>query len=545
MRGKIVNLCIGFMNVLFGAIVIIYTTAVPQDKTIMTVQENNVVGYILTGIYIVMFTIAIIDLVQAYHHRSDTAFNTAYVIGVFAISFLFIKQPIIATFNIISGLIVLFKTLKENLIELNSITAISISIVVMAITVILGILCISYDSIGRSIKDKENENELAYKQDFFKYITELGENFEEPYINVKKDGKYGYINTKGENVSEFKYDYASPFVKITSYDKEFWLALVCEEGSSYVIMKNGRKVLSYRTESSDDNYEAKIQELKNIYFNTLNQEEPMMYEINIITENKTGAPVYNEESAEYTFKYDYNEEYDIAVTQSNMGLGDTYELVKKEDPNIKMKLDTAHLDYDSNYLYLFSNGTIPFYETSKRTQGWYTSYGKKNDMTGKAQILDFFGEKMLLRNYNDNTVYFIDSDGKKLSDAYKDIYVCNDGRYIVRDTDTYFRIINDEYKSVFEKKYAIINPRLISKNLYLALDSVEGIEFNDYGYAKLDWKLINYDGELIFEGVEQIYDLIFKLPETKEIVEENYLLFLNELKDLQYNFVGDKFYQDY
>ena len=79
----------------------------------------------------------------------------------------------------------------------------------------------------------------------------------------------------------------------------------------------------------------------------------------------------------------------------------------------------------------------------------------------------------------------------------------------------------------------------------MALDSVEGIEFNDYGYAKLDWKLINYDGEVIFEGIEQIYDLIYELPETNEIVEENYLLFLNELKELQYNFVGDKFYQDY
>lgn len=545
MRGKIVNLCIGFMNVLFGILVLIYTLLVPQDKTLMTVQENNVVSYILTGIYLVMFVISAIDLIQAYHLRTDTTFNTGYVIGIFAISFLFIKQPIIASFNIVSGLVVLFKSLKENLIELNSITAISVSIVVMAVTGILCVLCMSYDTIGISIKNKENKNELAYTQDYFKYITELGEAFDEPYINVKKDGKYGYINTKGENVSEFKYDYASPFVEITAYDKKFYVALVCENGSSYIILKNGRKVLSYRTESSDENYGAKIEELKDIYVNTLKQKEPMLYEIENKKELKTVALAYSEISSEYTFRYDYNEEYDVIVTQSNMGLGDIYELVKKEDPSIKIKLDTTYLDYDSKYLYLFSNGTIPFYETSKRTQGWYTSYGKKNSMTGKAQILDFFGDRMLLKNYNDNTVYFIDTDGNRLSDAYKDIYICSDGRYIVRDTDTFCRIINDEYKSVFEKKYAAINTRLISKDLYLVLDSTDGIKFNDYDYAKLNWKLMNYNGEIIFDNIEQVYDLTYELPDDNETNEKNYYEFQTELRELKYNFVGDKFYLDY
>ena len=96
-------------------------------------------------------------------------------------------------------------------------------------------------------------------------------------------------------------------------------------------------------------------------------------------------------------------------------------------------MDATKLDYDENYLYLFSNGTIPFYELSKRTQGWFTSYGSKNAMTGKAQILDFFGDRILLRNYNNNTVYFIDSSGNMLSEEYKNIYVCGEGRYIVKN----------------------------------------------------------------------------------------------------------------
>ena len=77
---------------------------------------------------------------------------------------------------------------------------------------------------------EENKNELAYKSDYFKYITELG--IEDVYINIKKDGKYGYINQNGEVVIDFLYDYASPFVGITAYNKHFDIALVCQNGSS-------------------------------------------------------------------------------------------------------------------------------------------------------------------------------------------------------------------------------------------------------------------------------------------------------------------------
>ena len=138
MRGKIVNLCLGFLNLLFGVLIVLFTIKVPQDKTLLTVQEGFVVKYIVKGIYAIMFAIAFIDLIQSHNHKSDTTFNVGYIIGVFAISFLFIKHPFIGIFNIISGLIILFKSLKENLIELDSTFAISVSIVLMASIMIAG-----------------------------------------------------------------------------------------------------------------------------------------------------------------------------------------------------------------------------------------------------------------------------------------------------------------------------------------------------------------------------------------------------------------------
>ena len=96
--------------------------------------------------------------------------------------------------------------------------------------------------------------------------------------------------------------------------------------------------MSYRTESSDEDFDAKLEELENIYKNVLNQQGEMKYEIQNITENKNKVPAYSEISSEYTYRYDYNEEYDLTVTKSSLGLADEYQLVKKADSNIKIRV---------------------------------------------------------------------------------------------------------------------------------------------------------------------------------------------------------------
>lgn len=547
MRGKIVNLCMGLMNLLFGGLILIFTIYVPQDKTLLTVQENNVVVNILRAIYVVLVAVVGTNAVQSYHHRNDTTFNTAYILGIFSISFIFIKEPIIAAFGIISGLIILFKSIKENLVELNSTTGISVSIVIMAATAILSILSFSYASIGENIKNKENNNELAYKEDYFKYITELDGQYLEPYINIKINEKYGYINQNGETKIDFMYDYASPFIEIDVYNKKFYIALVCKDGSSYIILKNGRKVLSYRTESADDNYKAKIKELEDVYYNKLHQSNSIKYEIDFQDNTMNKVPVYNENTLDYTYRYDYNEEYDLIITQSNLGMGDKYELAKKADLNFRIALDASALDYDSNYLYLFSNNTIPFYEISKRNQGWFTSYGMKNSMSGKAQILDFFGEKILLKNYNNHTIYFIDQDKKIISEEYKDIFICSPDRYIVRNNneDGFFKIINDNYENVYNKEFAAISPILATQNLYLVANTTNDLKVNDYGYAIMNWSLMNSEGEIIADGIQQVYNQYYEYPEDNIKNDKVYQEFEEKVKALNYRFVGDQFYSDY
>ena len=547
MRGKVVNISIGLLNILLGIVIGVFTFIVPQDITLITVQENQVRTYILIAIYAVMGVLILFNLIEYFIHRKDGEVRNDYIFSLFMLSFIFIKEPLIAILPIVSGIFIISKTIRENLVEVNSMFAISIAILLATAMAISMVCSVFYSQIGTYIKDKENEDEQAYKSDYFKYVTELNEApYNEPYINIKKDGKYGYITTSGQEVIGFEYDYASPFIQINVYDKKFEIALVCKDGQSIVILKNGRKVLTYRSESADENYNAKIQELQDLYNNTFKQEGTMQYEINKITNNISKVPVYAEDSEkDYTYRYDYNVEYDLIVTKSNMGLSDKYELAKKDNLNVRITLDCNAISYDEKFAYIFSNGTIPFYDLNKREQGWFTGYGKKVTMSGKAQILDFFDDKILIRNYNDHTIYFIDSKGNILSEIYKEIYVLTD-RYIVKGENNKYKIIGKDFQKIFENEYDYIDPYLVNYGLYIVGNTSDGVEFNKFNYAKMNLSLINSNGETIMENIEQIYGNFYKISNEKnKSYATRYTEFLENVKSIEYNFVGDNFYKEY
>ena len=547
MRGKVVNISIGLLNILLGIVIGVFTFIVPQDITLITVQENQVRTYILIAIYAVMGVLILFNLIEYFIHRKDGEVRNDYIFSLFMLSFIFIKEPLIAILPIVSGIFIISKTIRENLVEVNSMFAISIAILLATAMAISMVCSVFYSQIGTYIKDKENEDEQAYKSDYFKYVTELNEApYNEPYINIKKDGKYGYITTSGQEVIGFEYDYASPFIQINVYDKKFEIALVCKDGQSIVILKNGRKVLTYRSESADENYNAKIQELQDLYNNTFKQEGTMQYEINKITNNISKVPVYAEDSEkDYTYRYDYNVEYDLIVTKSNMGLSDKYELAKKDNLNVRITLDCNAISYDENFAYIFSNGTIPFYDLNKREQGWFTGYGKKVTMSGKAQILDFFDDIILIRNYNDHTIYFIDSKGNILSEIYKEIYVLTD-RYIVKGENNKYKIIGKDFQKIFENEYDYIDPYLVNYGLYIVGNTSDGVEFNKFNYAKMNLSLINSNGETIMENIEQIYGNFYKISNEKnKSYATRYTEFLENVKSIEYNFVGDNFYKEY
>lgn len=543
MKGKYVNLVLGIMNAFVGILIFIYSKVIPEDILSVTIQEMSVINIINIALFALLVITAIINILYVFINRKDKIFCFGYLLGIFAILYIPIHAIYMCTFSFMSALIIIIMSLKENMVDVNNMVMISIVVTIIGLIIVLSGTCFAYKWIGEQIRDKDNEGELKYSNDFFKYITEL--DIDDIYINVKnEEGKWGYINQDGNTVIDFKYDYASPFININVYNKNFKIALVCDSKSTKIILKNERKVLSYKTESNNNDYSRKLEELNNIYKNTLNQTGEMKYEI---ARNKEDylekRPVYVEQTEDYTYRYDYNNEYDVIITESITGKN-KYELARKSNINIRFTLECDSLDYDSNYLYVYKNGFIPFYNISSREQGWFNSVGKKTIMQGKAQILELVDDVILLKNYNDNTVYFIDKSGNIVSPVYKEVYVC-DNYYIVKNTNNKFMFIDKQYQKMFEEEFDYVNTAFSYLNIYICANLGENVTFNDYGYANINYQLITSDAVSLGQ-YQDIYNLDCKISTNKK---ENYIdrynQFLNSIGTLNCKYVGDKFYINY
>ena len=150
---------------------------------------------------------------------------------------------------------------------------------------------------------------------------------------------------------------------------------------------------------------------------------------------------------------------------------------------------------------------------------------------------------MLLRNYNNQTIYFINSNGDILSDIYKNIYLLQD-RYIVKNSHYKYKVIDLEFQPIWEDEYDVIDPYLADYGLYICANTNEAIEFNDYGFAKMNWKLLGPEGQILQENIEQIYGNFYQISKDKSIpYVTRYEEFLENLKNIEFYFVGDKFYQ--
>jgi hypothetical protein len=59
-------------------------------------------------------------------------------------------------------------------------------------------------------------------------------------------------------------------------------------------------------------------------------------------------------------------------------------------------------------------------------------------------------------------------------------------------------------------------------------------------------KLLNENGEVILDNIEQIYGNYYTISNDKsKAFVDRYNEFLGQIKKIEYNFVGDKFYLKY
>ncbi len=533
MKSKIVNAVAALMNFLFGVVVISYGFIATNVER-ATANEIVVMNQINTITLVILVVVTIANLLLLLNNRHNSVFAFAYVIAILADSFYFFNINIIAIIYLLAALLICIQVLRENVIEKsNTIFMIFLSILIAAIG-LFGIYSLTYKDAVEELDEKDNIGQVEYDENFFEYVSEL--NIKDVYINVEKNGKWGYINQKGQKVIEFKYDYASPFVNIIKNNKNFDVALVCKDGNSYVILKNERTVFSYKNDIDVKDYESQLDKLEEIYLHTFNQEED--FEDNIITcktDNINKIKAY--ESGGYL--YPFNDDYDISIKISQTGSNNRYELVKKFGSNTKISIDCDNLEFDADSISVYSNGYLPFFKTSEKMQGYYTKDLDRVEVGGNAQILEFYDDNILIKDYNENRIYFMNQEGKILSDKYKDIYVYKDG-YIVKKENDKYTLIDKSFKQTIDKEFDFIDTTLIDLNLLICANLPSQISFNSYGIpTNISYSLMDLSGNIITEGFTSIYNLVNKKQEEMETVD-----YISILTDIKYDFIGERFYNN-
>lgn len=543
MRGKLVNAIVGGMNFVFGILALLFKFYLPS-LSVATQQEIKVVTEVNSYVFILMIVVALFNFVTLIFNCKDKVFLFSYVLAILSSCFYFLDFNYIGVLYILAALLIEIQVLRENVIFTNStIYIVCVSVVIVAIGIAAVNLLTYKDRVEKIVK-QEAKGYVEYQESYFKNISVLDEDAEF-YINVKRDGKWGYVNSNGDVKIDFEYDYASPFITISKYDKNFDIALVCKDDVSSIILKNKRNVMTFKNEISIDDYDAQFQKLKDLYVDTFKQTDDIENNINLVdTSNMKSIDAYEG----FSYRYPFNDEYDIYITVSQIGGKNRYEFLKKDNPNIKVSIDCDNLKFDERHLYVFSNGYLPFYKTSENIQGWYTKETKRVEINGNIQILDFFDQNILMKDYDSETVYFANEGGERISPVYKDIFVLNE-MYIVKNEENKYIIIDKNFNKVLDIEYDYMNPILLNKGILICANLPAKVNFNSYGFPNnINYDLIDvYGKKITLKNVDgsvidnPSYTEVFYLSNKKTV--SNYDSYISNLTDIKYDFVGDEFYK--
>lgn len=543
MRGKLVNAIVGGMNFVFGILALLFKFYLPS-LSVATQQEIKVVTEVNSYVFILMIVVALFNFVTLIFNCKDKIFLFSYVLAILSSCFYFLDFNYIGVLYILAALLIEIQVLRENVIFTNStIYIVCVSVVIVAIGIAAVNLLTYKDRVEKIVK-QEAKGYVEYQESYFKNISVLDEDAEF-YINVKRDGKWGYVNSNGDVKIDFEYDYASPFITISKYDKNFDIALVCKDDVSSIILKNKRNVMTFKNEISIDDYDAQFQKLKDLYVDTFKQTDDIENNINLVdTSNMKSIDAYEG----FSYRYPFNDEYDIYITVSQIGGKNRYEFLKKDNPNIKVSIDCDNLKFDERHLYVFSNGYLPFYKTSENIQGWYTKETKRVEINGNIQILDFFDQNILMKDYDSETVYFANEGGERISPVYKDIFVLNE-MYIVKNEENKYIIIDKNFNKVLDIEYDYMNPILLNKGILICANLPAKVNFNSYGFPNnINYDLIDvYGKKITLKNVDgsvidnPSYTEVFYLSNKKTV--SNYDSYISNLTDIKYDFVGDEFYK--
>ena len=338
MKGKKTNIFLGILNIILGLLLIMYVwymlhnnklELTRHQRFVMNIEHNIIFG-ISVVICFINFVFSIFNMKKGYYF-------VFYLFSLVGIITFFTPSYIYPIFTIISGILIIRTLSKNNYIEKDNFFVSTIIIIMMGIIGLSAISLSQYKKIAEYIKKREDINLTAYNPEYFKYVEEIPD--KSIYINVKLNGKYGYINKSGETKIDFKYDYATPFYKIRAYDKTFELAAVSTKNTTDVIMKNERKVMSYNSEYANEDHEGKRDEFVKILKDVIGEKNPEL-EVSNKYNGFATRNIYEDTKNSNEKRYQFTDKYDVLIQKSEITEKEIYTLVTKRDllKNSKSKI---------------------------------------------------------------------------------------------------------------------------------------------------------------------------------------------------------------
>lgn len=542
MKGRKTNLIIAFTNILISVMFLVYIYLYKENAITFTRHHKLIFDYIKGGMLVILITGLLSNFVYLIGNIKNGKLYIYYMLTFGSLLYLFQLEYIYSIFLIVPALLIIKYMKRNNYIEKENNNIIMYNIFLILSIVFLTFSLLTYKQIGAFLKKKENVNLIKYEADYFKYITPPEK--EEIYINMQNsEGLWGYVNVKGEEKIEFKYDYATPFYTIKVFDKEFEIAGVTQKSITTLILKNKREVMSFNSEYDNENKLAKLKEFEEVLKNELKLTD-IKEEAQIQYKNLKKKKIYEEKDAEnkqYTYRYDYSEKYDLLVYESQIGNKTIYKFANKDNVKETIDINAENLIYDKSGLYVFENGYMPFYSPSKQEQGWFDKEGKRKKITGKIQILDVTEDKILIKNYNKDIVYFVDYNINQISNTYKEV-VKHKEHYIVKNSETNkWTIIDKNFAKVINEEYDVFSDKFLTEGGYLFANISTGLDIDEFGYIKINYLLVTDDFKNIKTDFKNIYNLYYRL-ENKEN-ENIYYDLVDKIKKGDVTYPGDLYYK--
>ena len=376
-------------------------------------------------------------------------------------------------------------------------------------------------------------------------------------IRVKKNEKWGCINSSGETIIGFDYDNYSYFIEIENIDtnKKYYIAVVSIGNEFKIITNNNKQIASYKNIKQE-----KISDYGIFNFNELRsklKDDAKALNINVeINDLRVENYQVSGKEIKYNRDFAYNSGnilwFDILNSE-----GRTFRLIYNTKTYSvtynEREISTEGTLYinsskDRSYIDTYKNGYIPIYNFEKEIFGWIDLKGQTYYINGKKQILDFDDKYIAIKDYSIDTdakVYIMNYNGEIVSDYYKEITFLDKG-FVVKKQNGKNVYLDDNFRQI-TKEYDIIDTCRVNDEILIVsnLKTIAGNVYNTYDLDNISFDLININnGKVIGKSFEYI-DGIFKYSTNGFFYDMTY----NEIKEIlcsvDCDYLNTKLYEKY